>query len=403
MSKKPIFNNTFKKTLDFNVKISQVPPMDLAFQTMALSEYELLVATIYKLNELIEVNNTYTNLIDDILEWVVGDGLESVVKEILIQWKDNGSLEELVNETLFTSKLDVNVFDSFVNDVFTLFTNQTNITLEEKVDKDDYNPTVKYRVMGLTSAETLDMSKQTRVEKLNNGLLRVATFNIHNEETIYRNGIKHNWHIDNVKDVIRKLGVHLWGYQEGYESDFRPIESILLHDDYQHIEKINIWNDTYPGKTYTQGIISSLPLMTKRSGYHESVDVHRRGWNNVKINLKGKIVSVYNLHINYRTQSIQISQFEEIYQEVLNDTSDGIIIMGDFNVNNDNPVDVQTIYGKLISYGFQGVVKGEYPTNDDNRSIDEILYYNMTKKDGGKFETDTSDHYPIWAELEVNS
>ena len=123
---KPSFNKPsvdMKKFRDFKVRISQVPPMDVAFQSMALTEYELLVATIYKLNELISQTNSYTELINDILEWVVNDGLEESVKDMLIEWKNDGTLEDLINETLFNTKLDKVVFEQYKTDTNVLIEN----------------------------------------------------------------------------------------------------------------------------------------------------------------------------------------------------------------------------------------------------------------------------------------
>lgn len=126
MSKPNFTKKPFTLSKDFKVRISQIPAMDVAFETMAMSEYELLVATIYKLNELIGMTNSYTELIDEILKWVVGDGLEQTTKNILVEWMNDGTLEVIINDALFNQKLDKDVFNDFVNNTYESFVDTTN-------------------------------------------------------------------------------------------------------------------------------------------------------------------------------------------------------------------------------------------------------------------------------------
>lgn len=119
-------NIKFEHQKGFDVKTSQIPPMDVAFDPMALTDYELLVATIYKLQDLILVTNSYSELIEKILKWVVGDGLEQTIKDILIKWDEEGYLAEIINEALFESKLDKEVFEDFVLNTYNVFVNSTN-------------------------------------------------------------------------------------------------------------------------------------------------------------------------------------------------------------------------------------------------------------------------------------
>ena len=136
MSKPNFTKKPFKLSKDFKVKISQIPAMDVAFETMAMSKYELLVATIYKLNELIGMTNSYTELIDEILKWVVGDGLEQTTKDVLVGWMNDGTLEVIINDALFNQKLDKDVFNSFVENVYNVFINNDYSVF--KNDMDDF-------------------------------------------------------------------------------------------------------------------------------------------------------------------------------------------------------------------------------------------------------------------------
>lgn len=114
--KKPNFNRPIFDTKEFesfSVYISQTVPFDLKFGTMVLSEYELLVQTIYLLNKLIDVTNDYTNQINEVLEWLVNEGLQESVLNQLILWKEDGTLDDLINEALFNGKLDKITFEEY--------------------------------------------------------------------------------------------------------------------------------------------------------------------------------------------------------------------------------------------------------------------------------------------------
>lgn len=102
-----------KKIEGFQTVISQVDPMDFKFPHMALTDYELLVSTIYKLNELIDVTNKYYNLVIEFNEWVINEGLSAAVLERLNEWLIDGTLGDLVNDVLFNTKLDKSEFEAF--------------------------------------------------------------------------------------------------------------------------------------------------------------------------------------------------------------------------------------------------------------------------------------------------
>lgn len=122
--KKPIIPITNLET--FKVRISQIPPFDVAFKEMALTDYEMLVATIYRLNELIGINQKYIDLTEDTLNWLIEDGLTQEVTNKLIEWLNDGTLENLINETLFNMKLDKTEFEDYKN-----ILNQTLLDLEQ--------------------------------------------------------------------------------------------------------------------------------------------------------------------------------------------------------------------------------------------------------------------------------
>lgn len=158
--------NSFK---DFKVRISQIPPLDVAFNTMALSEYELLVATIYRLNELITYTNSYTELINEIMIWVVNDGLEMAVLEQLLEWKENGTLETIINDTLFNSKLDKDDFNEFVSDVYEVFIDGIDTRITDL--ENDLNDNLELKADKTTVALKADKEwTETQIDSINTNL-----------------------------------------------------------------------------------------------------------------------------------------------------------------------------------------------------------------------------------------
>lgn len=79
-----------------------------------LSLYQLVRKTIQYLNKVIEDQNELKDIIKEFIQAFEED-LQDTVIEILEQWKDDGSLKEIINEALFESKLDKAEFEKFKN------------------------------------------------------------------------------------------------------------------------------------------------------------------------------------------------------------------------------------------------------------------------------------------------
>lgn len=91
IKKEPYLNN-------MSVRISQIPPLDLKFNDSVLTEYELLVATIEKLNEIVDLTNLTLKEWYELKEWIQQE-LGSYAIEILQQMLVNGELMVDVNYT----------------------------------------------------------------------------------------------------------------------------------------------------------------------------------------------------------------------------------------------------------------------------------------------------------------
>lgn len=59
-------------------------------------------------------------MIQEFLE-MFNEDLDQTVRDVLVEWKDSGVLENIINEALFNQKLDKDVYNTFVNDVYQPF------------------------------------------------------------------------------------------------------------------------------------------------------------------------------------------------------------------------------------------------------------------------------------------
>lgn len=71
------------------------------------------------LNEVIDITNEYTKKIDEVLKWIVSNGLEEAVIKQLNKWIDDGTMDSIINQQIFgdlSNKLEElkNNFEKFV-------------------------------------------------------------------------------------------------------------------------------------------------------------------------------------------------------------------------------------------------------------------------------------------------
>lgn len=76
---------------NMRVRISQIPPLDLKFNHSVLTEYELLVATIQKLNEIVDLTNLTLQEWYELRNWLQNE-LINYTTQILNEMLQNGQL-----------------------------------------------------------------------------------------------------------------------------------------------------------------------------------------------------------------------------------------------------------------------------------------------------------------------
>lgn len=65
------------------------------------SVQEVLCQFFEVINNLVESNNSITNTVNELLDWVHNEGLEIEVTEVLNKWLSDGTIESLINENIF--------------------------------------------------------------------------------------------------------------------------------------------------------------------------------------------------------------------------------------------------------------------------------------------------------------
>lgn len=101
-----------------------------------MTNEELRCKFFQKLQECIELcNNT-----SDILDWLKNEGLEEEVNELLTLWKEDGTLEKLINIDILNKKVDSEVFETTITNLENTKANVSEVndkiaTLNEKINK----------------------------------------------------------------------------------------------------------------------------------------------------------------------------------------------------------------------------------------------------------------------------
>jgi endonuclease/exonuclease/phosphatase family metal-dependent hydrolase len=169
-----------------------------------------------------------------------------------------------------------------------------------------------------------------------------------------------------------------------------------------------------------------LPNRTRKVGHHGNatftrfavLDMHnhdistnpveKRGVLQLKLNLHGAVVHVFNAHLglNQRQRSVQIRHIAAIIQKTCKPT-EAVVLAGDFN--DWNRVIDRYVTQKMGLVNVFGHVRGpESRTWHARRlvfNLDRIYVRNIravnTQRLAGAPWNELSDHLPLWAELEI--
>ena len=118
---------------------------------------ELICKLAQKMDEVITQSNESFNYLD----WLKGQGLSDEVIKIMLEWKENGTLETLINENIFNGlNTKIDNFQTDVNNKVVTFKNEVNnnfVTMET-----EFNNRVN------ESISNIETTKQELNDKFNN-------------------------------------------------------------------------------------------------------------------------------------------------------------------------------------------------------------------------------------------
>lgn len=227
-------------------------------------------------------------------------------------------------------------------------------------------------------------------------MIRVATFNIQND---YRRYSK-----DKSLEILRYLNenkIDILGLQEVYckvEKDLckNMTKNYSFYGKYRFMSKFFLKriNEMTP-------IITNKKVIEKKN-YHLPYlpSLLKRVMTKEVIEYKDKKISIYNTHLDYKYDIVRKRQLNKIYK-IIKEDNNYIILMGDFNLKNNNPIFIDFINNinlQHIDIGEKTLKCSKY-----HRAIDHIFIDKRLKIKNRRLVTDieTSDHYSVMIDIEL--
>jgi endonuclease/exonuclease/phosphatase family metal-dependent hydrolase len=236
--------------------------------------------------------------------------------------------------------------------------------------------------------------------------LRIGSFNIKNGTDVQHNMKK-------LADEIVALDLDIVGLQEvdrfakrsQYLDTMERLSELTGYEYYYYSKAINITGDpaAYGQEgEYGTGILSKYPIVFEETTEISSANYEQRVLGSAVIEIdEGIHINFFNTHLTYDTLEIREQQMQEINAIMGNSTY--CILTGDFNVESieefekfNNLTGASNKENPLESYWYWK--QDPWPTG----CIDNVLYSKeFTLKDCGVSKKKLSDHYLLWAELEI--
>jgi len=230
-------------------------------------------------------------------------------------------------------------------------------------------------------------------------MLVISTFNIQNDYKNYQIDKTHD-----IVDYIKKYQIDILGLQEVYyllEKDLRKnfpsFYTMLGKYRFMNCFLFRRINEMTPIVTHEK-ILSSktyqLPFFPAPL---------KRVVTKVVIEYKGKLISIYNTHLDCFFEKVKLRELKKLYQMISHDDN-LIILMGDFNLKNNKKI-FNDFEDLLKEKGIFRVALGEktWKRSKYKREIDHIFLskeFQLKKKKVVK-ELEISDHYPVVVQVEI--
>ena len=276
----------------------------------------------------------------------------------------------------------------------------------------------------------LSFNRISSLSSSNKITLKLMTYNIH-----YGNNIYNEYNIELISKVIKDSEAELiclqevdnnWGQRSHYEN---LIEIISKKTGYDYFyapiyDKPSQKGSSYPKEQFGVGILSKYKII-KSQNYNisrwstqkedpqpgdKNFPPKKGGFGNILIDINGKIISIYNTHLDYRLnpppgyeKSIREIQVKEML-EIINQNNYPIILMGDMNTDTSS----KEVFEPLFEYFNDAWSLGSkdkgfsFPSDNPSVRIDYILISkDISVKNAYLIYTTVSDHLPVVIDVEL--
>jgi len=221
----------------------------------------------------------------------------------------------------------------------------------------------------------------------------ISTFNIQNNVRNYNKNKSKE-----IYNYIKKNKIDIIGLQEVFNKCNDDL-GLMIGSKYNIVGKFRyFFNIFFPLKNERNPIISKYEILNNRT-YH--LPSHKAKYKRIItkaiIKYKGKLISVYNTHIEVSNNEVKERQLNKIYNIIRRDKND-VILMGDFNLKKTDSIFKEFIKKlKGININHVDLNDDTFKSHKDREEIDHIFVSNnfdINKKIVFK-DLSISDHYPV--------
>ena len=229
-------------------------------------------------------------------------------------------------------------------------------------------------------------------------MLTICTFNIQNDSRKYNTSKK-----DQIINLLKTNHVDIYNLQEVYskiDKDLRKTLKTLSYSIYGAYRFLipNRYNEKTP-------IITNKKVISNKT-YHLPFlpSIVKRIITKVEIEDEGRVISIYNTHLDFKYDSIKERQLKKILS-ILKKDHNPIILTGDFNLKTNKEI-FNNFVSELEKLGIKHIDVSDktLKISKYHRAIDHIFISDTFKLISKKRITDLniSDHYPVLIEIDYN-
>lgn len=227
-------------------------------------------------------------------------------------------------------------------------------------------------------------------------MLTICTFNIQNDSTNYDISKR-----DMIINLLKSNHVDIYNLQEVYSRIDKDLTKSLKKLSYSICGTYrflipNRYNEKTP-------IITNKKVISNKT-YHLPFlpSIVKRIMTKVEIEDEGRIISIYNTHLDFKYDKIKERQLNKILSIIKKDPNP-IILTGDFNLKTNKEI-FNNFVAELEKLGIKhiDVFDKTLKISKYHRAIDHIFISKDFKLISKKRITDvnTSDHYPVVIEVD---